>query len=312
MEQYSIMYRLIKDFEYEIIDTEDKNLNKLYESSAKYYQLPGITIRTYQLLGNFTLYLLGNLDENKQWKEDVRLQYLKTYLKKCISDDKYCNVKTFLSFIRFSLHLSNLPSCKCFANCNYEMDDGNKELNLEYQLQAIHNSYNTIELNKDYDCNSILEVIVASLFDIFEKGYKIKKCRSCDKFFVARKSETFCPYISPYDNTMSCLQYSRKTSSSEKRKNNPIQNQYNKVCNLLRKRINDAENFHYKDKDKIKKCEQDLEDFQIEYVKNKKIQYKNGEISRDEFLTFLLDKEIYFKNQKKEEKKNGSKRTDKK
>lgn len=315
MDPYMIYYKLIKDFEYEIIYTEKSELNELYDYSTKYYQLPNdstaINIRAYQQLGNFTLYLLGHLDENNNLKDDINLQNLKTYLINCINDKKYCNPKIFLSFVRFILHLQNLPICKIYANHNYKINEEDNNI-CKKELEAIYNNCDTIDLSKEYYCNSTLELLVSSIYEIFTKGYKIKKCKSCNKFFVARKSEAFCQYISPFDDNLSCLQYSRKNSSSVKRKNNPIEWQYNKVCNLLRKRKIDMELYHFDEKSKIDKCKKELKAFQTEYVKIKKIQYEKGEISKDELLKFLLDKEVYFKNKKKEEKKNGSKRTNKK
>lgn len=312
-----LLYRLSHDSEYESIICNDEKLNLLYENSTKYYKLPFsntdcIRVMPYKNIGEFSLYLLSEFN-NIALESDMLI--LREYLLKCINDENYCNDKVFLAFIKDFLHISRLPHFDCFVTNYYT--DNNKITNLtnNEKLDIILENSKNIIFNKDYICNGLLDLIIVSLYEIFSKGLKIKKCKTCDRFFVNKHSSAFCNYANPQNETMSCLQYSRNTNYVEKRKTDPIQKIHTDISNLLRKRYYDARDSKINNKELEQSAWITYENYKEYYKQTLKPQYTRGKITRDELLKYLNDTYIYHKNNniKMEVKKyNGSSRNNKK
>lgn len=314
------LYRLHDDSEYESIITDDIELLSLYEECSKYYKKPicdkkHLQIKFCKNIGEFSLYLLSEalISDKKilDINESTQLESIKLYLLKCINNEDYCNNKLFLTFIRYYLHMQKLPCCDYYAS-NYS--DNKISTSFDDVFNSIVKNSEQVTINKDYLCNNLLDLVIVSLYEIFSKGYKIKKCRICGKFFINKKSSILCSYTCPKNKNLSCFDYSRKTNYVSKRKNDPIQSTYTKTCNLLRKRYYDARDSNSSNKELQNAYEKILNDFKDDYTLNKKRKYRNGEITEDELLDYLKEKYNYFKSNplKGGIKNNGSSRTNKK
>lgn len=313
------LYRLHDDSEYESIITDDAELLSLYEECSKYYKKPIYNKKHLQItycknIGEFSLYLLSEfLTDDKNISDitkSTQLDFIRLYLLKCINNENYCNNKLFLTFIRYYLHIQKLPHCDYYAS-NYS----NNKISTSFDdsFNSIVENLEPVIFNKDYLCNDLLDLVIVSLYEIFSKGYKIKKCRNCDKFFISENSSIFCNYTCPKNKSLSCFNYSRNTDYVSKRKNDPVQNTYTKICNLLRKRFYDARDANPCNEELKKASEKILDDFKDDYTLNQKIKYTSGKITKDELLNYLEEQYNYFKNNPlKGGSKNGSQRTNKK
>lgn len=304
MEKLSnILYQLSNNLDNESIDTNDKYLNEIMKNVEKYYLLPAtrkdMIVKGQSFLGNIAFYLLNTPNLNIDKDTQNKIQLINSYLSSCLADSKYCNTKIFLSFARDILKIQRFPKGEIFTSDYYKDSDNIENTSLNEKLTIFFNNSNEIKLNKSYECNGIIDLIVASIMEIFLQGYSIKKCRNCHKYFYNKNSNMYCPYASPQNINLSCYTYSTNTSYVEKRKNDPIREKYNKISNMLRSR------YRYYDDDSDLDT---LNDFASNY--HFKMELLNeGKITKEEMLEFLEVSDSNFRNNYVRRRNNGGKRT---
>lgn len=303
--QSEFLYQLSNNLEYESIDSNDSYLNSIFKDAEKYYfsnTLVGINVKEQLILGNFAFYLLDipNLDFDKDTLSKIEL--INCYLSRCITNDKYCNNKIFLAFVRDILKMHKIPKCDIYVSNYYKKSDNSTNIITSEKLDLMLDNIEEIKLNKDYTCNGIIDLIVISIFEIFSQGFSIKRCKNCHKYFFNKNSNKYCSYASPQKTNKSCYEYCTNLSYLEKRDNDPIRSKYNKISNMLRSRYR----YYGKESDR-----QVLSNFGDDYL-NKIEQLNNGSISKEDVLEFLNLSEQNFKEQYKRRKKDGSSGTNKK
>ena len=306
--QIQFIYQLSNDLEYEMIDTDDTYLNSILKEVEEYYSLPctlnNDKLKKQLILGNIAFYLLDspNLDFDKETIAKMKL--INTFLSCCITNSKYCNNKIFLAFVRDILNYK-IPEGDIFAS-NYYMDINDiSNIETNEKLNLMLNNVKHIKINKTYICNGVIDLIIVSIFEIFAQGYSIKRCRNCHKYFFNKNSNKYCPYSSLQKHDKSCYEYCTNTSYLEKRENDPIRKEYNKISNMLRSR------YRYYEKDSDREI---LSNFGDNY-RSKMEDLNNGLISKEDVIEFLNMSKMNFTEQykkHKEERKNGSTRTNKK
>lgn len=304
--QSEFFYQLSNDLEYEMIDTNDSYLKSIFKGAEQYYAFPNISgnieIKKQLILGNFAFYLLDfpNLDFDNATISKIQL--INFFLSQCINDSKYCNNKIFLAFTRDILKMSRFPQNDIFASNYYNKSDTTNNLKSNERLDLIFNNVQNIKINKSYICNGIIDLIVASIFEIFSKGYFIKRCKNCHKYFFNKNSNKYCSYASPQEPNKSCYDYCANVSYVQKRDNDPIKKKYNTISNMLRSRYN----YHHRQSDY-----DILSDFSNDYrIKTENL--NKGIISKEDVIEFLNSSEQTFKKQYKGGRKNGSSRNNKK
>lgn len=303
--QVKFIYQLSHDLEYEMIITDDIFLNSVLKEVKSYYMFPdipnNIEIKKQLILGNIAFYLLDlpNLD----CEQDIitKIELINIYLSYCITNSNYCNNKIFLAFIRDILNY-DFPKGDIYSSYYYKDNDKISNIEINEKLKLMLENVKQITFNKTYYCNNIIDLIIISIYEIFDKGYCIKRCKNCHKYFFNKNSNKYCSYSSLQETSKSCYEYCTNISYLQKRENDPIRKKYNKISNMLRSRYR----YYGKDCDR-----QILYDFGDSYcIKIKEL--NNGLISKEEVMNFLNSSESNFKDQYKRRKNNGSARTNKK
>lgn len=302
--QVNILYQLTNDLENEMIDTDDNYLKSILKKVEKYYLLPyvsnNIEVKKQLILGNIAFYLLDL--PNSDFDEEIisKIKLINIFLSCCITNNKYCNNKIFLAFVRDILR-QEIPKGDTFASNYYMNIDDISNIGTNEKLALILNNIEHITLNKTYLCNGVIDLIIISIYEMFSKGYSIKRCRNCHKYFFNKNSNKYCSYSSPQKSNKSCYEYCTNTSYVQKRENDPIRKEYNKISNMLRSRYRYYEN----DSDR-----QILSDFGDNYHSKIK-ELNNGLISKEDVIEFLNISKINFKEQYKRRNKYGSTRNNK-
>lgn len=112
-------------------------------------------------------------------------------------------------------------------------------------------SLNASIRNKFTYFESLSELVVISLFETLDMGYKIYRCEFCSRFFIAHNSnrnKKLCERKFSLNNDLGCKDY-KVYINKISREENPCIQQYKKICSKLRKRADRKEseksNFEY-------------------------------------------------------------------
>lgn len=260
--------------------------------------------------------LLQHNDIEYSEKTKKNIEYFKFYLDKCIEDSTYCDNKVFLSCMQECTSLS-LPKKENIIENIYTLEQ-RSDYNVIHSSPAektdiIYRNKNYIKYSKIYYCKSIEDLFVCSLYELFEKGYVIRKCKNCNKFFVTKEKGSrrkYCYYYSPQDKNKTCYDYMNQRKSNESRKTNEIIKLYNSITNRLRNRqsrINTTDEKTYKLLYDL--YDKELNNLSITYTNMKK-EVKNGKFEKSVLIDFLSK---YDEDDKKNwRKKYGSSRVNKK
>lgn len=260
----------------------------------------------------FEMLRMNNIEFSNETKKNI--YYFNYYLDKCISDSSYCNNSVFLSFMSYCLGIS-LPK-KDIILKNYLKMDELKNYNvihapIEEKLEIIHNNKSEIIYNKIYFCHSIEDLFIASLFELFERKYVIRKCLNCHKFFVTKekgKRVKYCYNISPNSHTKTCYEEKSIETSTNNRRDDIRINLYDKITKRIRNRKERTDDQKLKElyQEKLWKLRDNLDDFKKEI--------KNNNKTEDELIDYLIkyDKEDIENFNNTRRKHNGSSRNNKK
>lgn len=299
------LYELNYTSEHESVITNDNFLNNILIDVNTYYSIPNFSsdmleIKKQPVLGNYAFYLLSNNSIKFDVETKKKINLINIYLSNCISNKTFCNNNIFLTFVRYILQIPEIPTCKAFSSCSNNIISDSSSI--EMRLNSLLNIDCDIQLYKDYLCKNIIDLIISSIFEIFQKGYKIKRCRICNRYFYNKSNNKYCSYSCPQDTSKSCYEYSSSTSSIEKRKNDIIQSKYTSITNRFR---------NYCDYHEFKEGWDMLGKFSQAYC-DMKTSLRQGLINEDRILQYLEEHDIRFKEIVKERKTNGSTRNNKK
>lgn len=283
------------------IDYEESKGNKDYKISK---------FINSKVIGSIMFELLERDDIEYSEKTKKNIEYIKSYLDRCIENIEYCDNKIFLACIsncttmklpeRFNIHLEgyyNPEQMICYDIRNANPKD---------KTNIIFANRENIKYSKLYLCNQIEELFVISLYEIFEKKYTIRRCKNCNKFFVTKESGKrikYCYNLSPQNKNKTCYEYYSQMKYSEKRKNDITKRLYYQITNRIRNR---------KDREKNDEVSE-IYWKQLEYISKKynsmKKEVKEGKIAQEKLIEFLED--YNKKNREEKLKNNGNKRINK-
>lgn len=271
---------------------------------------------TSKIIGNIMFELLQRDDIEYSEKTQKNIEYFKYYLNNCIENSDYCNNKVFLSCMqecaslclpKQDIHIENIYTRQ--QRCDYSVINST----LDKKTNIILKNKDNIKYSKIYYCNCIEDLFICSLYELFEKGYIIRKCINCKKFFVTKEKgnrRKYCYNYSPQDNNKTCYDYMNQCKSKEKRKKDDTILLYNSITNRLRNRqsrINTTDDKTYKLLYDL--YDKELTNLSITYTNMKK-EIKNGKLEKSVLIDFLSN---YDKDDKKNwRKKYGSSGTNKK
>ena len=151
-------------------------------------------------------------------------------------------------------------------------------------LNYIYKCYkeNKIKALTAYKIEEFEDFIVASLSEIFEKKKTIKKCENCGKYFIPKRSDAFyCDNPSPQNETKLCKDYAPANKSKDE-----AYNTYRRIYKSLKGKID----YYSKPGDEIlhQQYEETFNRF-IEENTEKKKQFENGDITKEEYLEWLKE-----------------------
>lgn len=277
-----------------------------------------IEVKSFIDFGVSALSILDNENISFSSNIDKELDYLRTYLNKCIKNKQFCNPTLFLAYVKHELHrFLPLPQYNVQNNPYSEKQISNDILNKdnETKLEAILFNIHNIDLRKDYVCKGIIDLIIVSLFEIFSKNYNIKKCQNCNRYFISKKSNAnikYCNYYSSNHPNSTCREYMSKAEYIKKRNNNNVQYKYNILYSRYNNRYSRLRDKYEHIKEIPKEIKLEIEQKlnivnKLQNLYNEDIisKLKNNEITEDEAMELLEDFE-------KEVEHNGSTRNNKK
>ena len=233
----------------------------------------------------FELLQHHNIEYSEKTKKNI--EYFKFYLDKCIEDSNYCDNKIFLSCMQECLSLS-LPKRENIIENIYTLEQ-RCEYNVIHssafeKTNIIYGNKDNIKYSKIYYCKSIEDLFICSLYELFEKGYVIRKCKNCNKFFVTKEKGSrrkYCYYYSPQNNNKTCYDYMNQLKSKETRRTDEIISLYKSITNRLRTRQSRTEDDRI-----IELYFNELGSLSKKYDEMKK-DVKAGNITRDDLKNYL-------------------------
>lgn len=112
-------------------------------------------------------------------------------------------------------------------------------------------SINSTARNNFTYFNSLSELVITSLFEIFDLGFKIYRCEFCGRFFIAHnsnKNKQLCERKSSINNFYGCKKYKNylnKISREEKPYIKDYRIIYNRLSKRAKRNIDKKDNFEY-------------------------------------------------------------------
>lgn len=230
------------------------------------------------------------------------IQYLKTYLDKCIKNPKYCNPTLFLAYVKDIMHRF-ISDIKCYTqNIPYsdkQLNDDILNKDNKQKLEAMFYNLSNIELRKDYTCNGIIDLVICSLFEIFSRNYYIKKCSNCNRYFISTRGDNrirYCHYYAYLSkSSLTCRELKLNSDYVQKRKGNNLRAIYTTLYNKFNNRYARFNEKHL-NKPKTKDIEEELKKrlstvkkLQKLYNFDIKPKIKNGELTESEAIKMLQE-----------------------
>lgn len=276
---------------------------------------------------NFSIFYLpalnlpsfNNNEDFDYWIENTILefQYLSNYISKFKQAIDMCfnlsidNYKDLTLNQRYALCLySNLLPKNAYSTNTFIIPDYSTDISPLFD-ESIRNNYNIIKktnepnLNTYVEFNDINSMCLFAFNKMFEQNIIIKKCKNCNKLFIADNKREYCDRIQ--ENGLKCSQIGY--SFKEKKKNDLLLQEYMKAY----KRV---QNFYYKNKSSIStsvkdtifanlrsiydKAQNDITNKEKYLKKFEKYNYDN--LKEIYILTTKKDDELYiisFENKKK-------------
>ncbi len=138
----------------------------------------------------------------------------------------------------------------------------------------------------EYSCETVDDACIASLHFLITNGFLIRKCRNCGKYFIAyNRSDTFyCERMSPYNTSRTCRQDGAIRAYSASMSEDELRHLIRNTTTARRMRV------HRNPDDTVMAAE--LTEW-LDQLREKRRQYKTGDITEDEFIAWLEDTKRY-------------------
>lgn len=248
------------------------------------------------IIGTLMFELLQNDNIEYDAKTKSNIEYFKFYLNKCIEDKNYCHNKIFLSCIQecLSLHLPqsfyNIEKIYTIEQIkDYNVIHSNKK----QKTNIIYKNINEIGFSKIYFCKNIEDLFICSLYELFEKGYIIRKCQNCKRFFVTREKGNrikYCYNTSPQNSNKTCYEFFSQATYTEKRRESLMRKEYGKLYSRYNNRYQRALDSKKATEEKKELLKNELEDF-IKIYSTMRKYVNSGKLTENEVALDLINYE---------------------
>lgn len=242
-----------------------------------------------KVIGTLMFELLQREDIEYSKNTQRTIEYIKFYLERCLESEEYCCNKVFIPCAREAIGLHLPPSDIIYDKiytieqlCDYTIIHADSKK----KTDIIFANKDNIEYSKIYHCKKIEDLFIASLFELFGKGYTIRKCKNCGKFFVTvekGKRIKYCYNISPQDQNKTCRDFFSQATYSERRRQSLRRTEYARLYNRFNNRIN---RFERKTEEQKEKEDKDLAELKDIYFDMKE-QLKLGTVTEAEICEYL-------------------------
>ena len=309
LQEKQILYSVLQNSKIEITDGLDNELEeyiKIYVSDIP----DNLSIKKYIKLGVSALSLLDNNNFKFEENTQKQIEILRIYIEKCIENKAFCKSNLFLAYVKDFLN-KQLPSPTIYTNFVYSQKQLEEKIHLQdnnKKLNALLFNEKKIDLKKDYVCNGLIDLLICSLYEIFNNKFYIKKCENCNRYFITpvnKENVIYCEYL--FNNTsLTCKQLMNRKNYLIKRKENVLSMKYaTLIAKYNNKYVRESEKIEIKniDEEEVNKYKNIREAFKKEYKRITSL-VKSEKITISDALKMLekFDKEVYY----------GSKGTNKK
>lgn len=187
---------LIDLFENEL---NENNISKIYKDyfKDKYYDLSSI----------LTLSKIDIL-------EIKRLSRIRDYVSLCLENQTYCNVSHLESFCIGIFDLDNKINLLFNQSRKHQIRKYHSNIKISpmYSTQTLINEYlrtiySEFEFCTTTGYETLSELCVISLFEIFSLGLSIKKCKHCKRYFIGSAKSEYCPRTSSINDFLGCKKF---------------------------------------------------------------------------------------------------------
>ena len=137
-----------------------------------------------------------------------------------------------------------------------------------------------------YQCESIEDVCIASLHFLITNNYNIRKCKNCDRYFVAylRSDAEYCTRVSPYNQKKTCREDGPKRTYGASLNGDIVKKRLQQIESARRMRkFRNPDNWD---------IEQEFDEWQIAMNRRRR-EYQSGSISAEQFLIWLEEHKTY-------------------
>lgn len=177
--------------------------------------------------------------------KDSRLYVrMREFIDICIKDPTLYTMEIFMFF----LHLEDLAVPEHHLQYYFDQENPveshiNPYVKISSFEAAIRGFANTVK-NKNtitsvYNCDSIEDVCMASLYHLLKLGLVIKKCNNCGKYFIPlrRSDAIYCDRISPYNPSKTCKDDGSQRTFEEKLKMDDAEKLRRSVYQVMQMRV---------------------------------------------------------------------------
>ncbi len=254
------------------------------------------------VLEYFSIFIQSNLDIilNEKSEEYRKIKNLLSYVDLCTLSQKACTVSELLNMCRLNAQIvntgfkvlfdlfiqttDNILSERALIEKFLEIKTEKNRFN--FAISQISNEYETTN-NSDIEpftrciCNyyrlfSISDFIAVGLYEIFSHKKVIKRCKQCNLFFIPknRSDEKYCNnelFQKIFKLEHSCKEMG-KMECDMKRADSDVHRIYNSIRAML----------YHKYTSSDKKVTEFIDQHHEKYIK-----YKNGEITKKEFIAWM-------------------------
>ena len=130
---------------------------------------------------------------------------LDKYIKICSKHSKYYNVETFAFLINIEIPNKSFNISNNTTNISSVISYTDVSKTFEKEIDNVLSNINNKNIQIQYNCKSLNEIIIVSMIECISKNKIIKKCNLCCNYFIPKKSDTmFC------DNLISDMKIYKK------------------------------------------------------------------------------------------------------
>lgn len=172
--------------------------------------------------------------------EIKRLTKIKDFLTLCSGSKHMCNT-AYVKDLAIAVLPRDNPLFNLFGeNSRYNIRHIHSNIKLPFGLsikqtiQALEEQYSEFTFSTQTNVNSITELCVLSLYEIFESGQFVRRCSNCNGFFATERETGLCTRPNRYNDYRGCRSF--KSFLYNKNYSSDVVKEYRKIYNRLRKR----------------------------------------------------------------------------